>query len=136
MNQFAYARKRLEHYRQNLPPGDYPPDVSRSLNCIRDHLYDPRLSVGWLMEHCCQQNHNFSSRFAHYTGQLPKQFILYHRMRAARLILTDRKIERVGVSTLAFELGFSSVSAFSKCFKRHYGITPSRWRKEARKGDM
>ncbi|MBN1448542.1 MAG: DUF4242 domain-containing protein [Bacteroidetes bacterium] len=58
------------------------------------------------------------------TGSSPAGFIRNYRLRRAVALLE----ERFGtVSETAFEAGFGSLSYFSKCFKKKYGMLPSEY---------
>ena len=52
------------------------------------------------------------------------------RQSLAELHLRDQSMN---VTELAFSLGFSEVSAFSRCFKSWTGQSPKQWQKAARK---
>ncbi|PWN07199.1 nickel-binding protein [Rhodohalobacter mucosus] len=53
----------------------------------------------------------------------PVQFIRDIRLRNALNLIKERKLS---ISEIAYELGFSNPSYFSKCFKEKFGISPSR----------
>ena len=58
------------------------------------------------------------------TGYGPAEFIREYRLRRAVELIE----ERYGtISETAYESGFSSLSYFSKCFKRRYGLLPSEY---------
>jgi len=107
---------------------DWPRKIRESIYLMKKHLFDRQLTVWWIKEQCRINNHNFSSRFAYYTGRSPKKYILYHRVEVAKKLLKDQKLSDLPVSIFALELGFSTVSAFSKCFKRETEMAPSHWR--------
>lgn len=58
------------------------------------------------------------------TGYGPAEFIREYRLRRAVELIEDRYGT---ISETAFEAGFSSLSYFSKCFKRRYGLLPSEY---------
>jgi AraC-like DNA-binding protein len=50
------------------------------------------------------------------------------REEMARRIMADPAKKNVTVGELAYLLGFSEISAFSRAFKRWTGMTPTQWR--------
>jgi len=60
----------------------------------------------------------------------PHQWLINRRLRAARekLESTHEPIKRIAV-----ECGFPDTAAFTKTFRQHLGITPSRYREQARR---
>ena len=67
----------------------------------------------------------FHERFRRATGETVKRHTLRLRLeRAAFRLLT----ERTGVSAIGFDLGFGYHEAFTRAFRRHFGMTPSRYR--------
>jgi len=69
----------------------------------------------------------FYSRFNDYIGMPPMQYIFEWRMLQAK-----QKIENTQKSlvVIAEEVGYSSVSAFQKAFKRYFCLTPASLRKD------
>lgn len=66
-----------------------------------------------------------TQRFRAVLGQAPAQYVTTWRMHRATLLLQDR--ER-SLSEVAEEVGYTSVEAFSRAFKRTVGESPGRWR--------
>ena len=61
------------------------------------------------------------------TGTTPKDYIRTKRMaRAAELL---RSGEMTTVAEVAYKVGFSDALYFSRCFKQHFGVTPSKYQK-------
>ncbi|HYW35586.1 MAG TPA: AraC family transcriptional regulator [Balneolaceae bacterium] len=121
-----------ENHRNNLtqPKGDWPEMVQRARRFIIIHLFTEKLTVGWMKKKCRINSHNFSAKFARFAGRTPKQFIVYHRVAVAKKLLKSPAFVDLSISEIAYELGFATVSTFSKAFKRKVGMPPGRWRKE------
>lgn len=66
----------------------------------------------------------FCRRFAKATGLTAMRYIKILRLEAAESLLKDPAQIRT-VSEVATACGFSDVSYFTKCFRRHFGITPT-----------
>ena len=130
-NKYEKVQEILDNYKSELSGADedWTPKVQRAISYIHKHLFDSRLTVGWMMKQCRINGHNFSSRFKYYLGRTPKRYILHHRIEAAKQLMANPKLQDVSVSAVAFELGFSSAAVFSNAFKKLAGKSPSIWRK-------
>lgn len=98
-----------------------------------DAFIDQRLSAppdnGLLADafHLCQsQLHLLCLREF---GMTPQQYVMNRRLRWARFWLRET---RRPVSEIAYDLGFSDVSSFSRAYRRRMGHAPSAERKEPR----
>ncbi|MBN2069317.1 MAG: AraC family transcriptional regulator [Opitutales bacterium] len=74
---------------------------------------------------------NISSRqlqryFRQATGEAPKDWLHRQRMKTALRMLKSEDT----VKSVAYEVGYKQVSHFSRDFKQHFGITPSKVLKE------
>lgn len=59
-------------------------------------------------------------------GQSTGQFICCYRLNMAReLILKNRVTHSMNISEIAYEVGFNDPKYFTRCFTRHFNITPS-----------
>jgi AraC-like DNA-binding protein len=63
--------------------------------------------------------------FKTYHGQTPADFIQRQRCAKAREMLTGTS---KSITTIAFDLGFSSSQYFSTCFKKYTGVEPRKFR--------
>jgi AraC-like DNA-binding protein len=59
-------------------------------------------------------------------GTTPNGYILSRRLARASEMLTINP--DATVTEIAFELGFSESSYFTRCFRQRFGTTPSKWR--------
>lgn len=67
--------------------------------------------------------------FKEHTGKSPGEFISDLRMvTAARLLL----ISNERISAVAYELGYSDQNYFNRLFKKTFGVSPGRYRKQSR----
>jgi AraC-like DNA-binding protein len=55
-------------------------------------------------------------------------FLNAHRIAAAKAALADPAQARTSVSSIAFDVGFSSLAPFNRAFREQTGQTPSQWR--------
>lgn len=66
----------------------------------------------------------FYSKIKELTGGSPSQMVMNFRLEKAAEMLSD---EDRTISEIAFDVGFSSTAYFTKCFKKNYGTSPSRY---------
>ena len=69
--------------------------------------------------------------FSAVMGVSIKQYILRQRLQAAQRLLTERDDK---IAAVAFECGFGSLSRFYEVFTRHFGLSPSKFRRAVRGG--
>ncbi len=111
------------------------PRILRKINSLMDseELYrDPRLTIKvlasnvFISEHKMRKVINREMGFKNFN-----QYLNHYRIAKAKTILsTDYQLP---VYSIALDVGFASLSSFSKAFKEKTGLTPSEYRK---KGDL
>lgn len=102
--------------------------LSRVLDYIEAHLGE-NIRLDDLAAIACSSPHHFSRAFKASTGRPPSVYLLERRVdRAKRMLVTGT----APVSTIAIDCGFSSQSHMTTAFNKLLGITPARFRKEAR----
>ena len=109
--------------------GETSPLVSEITKYIRKHLSEP-ISVEALARHLCRGRSRLSTDFKQVTGENLSEFILKKKIEEGKKLL--RRTDKPAVE-IAFFLGFSSQSHFSRVFKRQTGMTPGEFRASARK---
>jgi len=68
------------------------------------------------------------------TGQTPNEFIVSIRLaKAAQMLLHEK--DELNISEIAYTVGFSTASYFSKCFRQHFGVTPTEFINQKPKND-
>lgn len=58
------------------------------------------------------------------TGKTPSDFLMQYRLNVAAKMLKEGK---KNVSEVAYSVGFSTLPHFSKCFKKQFGVSPSKY---------
>ena len=60
------------------------------------------------------------------TGQSAGQFIRNYRLNLARELLLKNKVNRtMNISEIAYAVGFNDPKYFTRCFTKHFNVTPS-----------
>ena len=67
----------------------------------------------------------FAAKFASLVGEPPLSYLTNWRMQLAAELLGN---DRLSVSETASRVGYDSDGAFSKAFRRRYGISPGRFK--------
>jgi AraC-like DNA-binding protein len=93
-------------------------------------------TIGWLRENCKERVHinalaaqvnmtvpSFSRHFKKFTGMSPLQFQKRLRLYEAQLLMLS---ENKNAEAAAFAVGYSSVTQFSREYKRQFGESPHR----------
>jgi AraC-like DNA-binding protein len=73
----------------------------------------------------------FAARFRERVGESPMQYVTRWRMQRAQEMLTTSQLS---LSQIASQVGYESEFAFSKAFKRVFGVAPGAARRQARSG--
>ena len=103
--------------------------MKRVMKVINDNMDNPELSVEVVADKVGISRVHFYRKMKDLTGQSPRDFLKYVRLKEAARLLADKNYDITGVSVAT---GFKSLSAFSTSFKALYGLTPSEWVKQRR----
>ena len=90
---------------------------------IEDHLSE-RLTVEAIAAHFHYSRARLSTIYKYYTGLGINEMITYTRIKHAKALLLDQKLS---ISQISEELGFSSPQYFSHKFTEEVGVPPSRY---------
>lgn len=100
------------------------PAVGRAMAAVHARPGDP-WSVPLLARHASLSPSRFAARFRDLTGESPMTYVTRWRMNVARQRLRDSS---VSIGSVADALGYESVPAFSRVFKKLWGAPPSSFR--------
>jgi AraC-like DNA-binding protein len=114
---------------QPLPftdPVHMPPSIRILLTKIHQRLFDDQLNVKVLKADCNIGDHNVSMDFKRYVGRSIKDYIQHYRMQAAEYLLVNSQLP---IGEVAVAIGCPHIQTFYRTFKRHFGYTPSDYRR-------
>ncbi len=97
---------------------------------IDDGLYfESDLTLSKLSNLLGESTQNVSLIINQYAKRNFNDFINYYRIQEAKKMLLDPSNEKFTISSIAFDIGFGSLSSFNSAFKKLEGTTPSSFRK-------
>lgn len=107
------------------------PVIARALGLLHGEI-----ARAWTTEELAQESamsrSAFADRFTRIVGEAPMRYLARLRLQlaCARMRATSDAIARI-----AFEVGYESDAAFSRAFRREYGVPPATWRREQAAGN-
>jgi AraC-like DNA-binding protein len=100
------------------------PQIGRALAAIHRNV-GSHWSADSLAREASMSRSAFVERFTTLIGMPPIRYLTLWRLQAARRSLQET---RKSIAQLAAEVGYGSEEAFSRAFKREFGLSPARWR--------
>jgi AraC family transcriptional regulator, alkane utilization regulator len=136
LSELAFAEA-LRRYAQSNPPelkgwlaGLQDPQVGRALGLL--HGAPAR---GWTVEELAREvalsRSALAERFASTIGAPPMQYLTQWRLTLAAQAL---RASGESIARIAERSGYESEAAFTRAFKREFGVPPAKWRKTERRG--
>jgi AraC-like DNA-binding protein len=123
----------VRHYSTTIAPeqagwltGLKDPQIGRALVLIHRDIAAP-LSVDELAKEAALSRTVFVQRFTSVTGSPPIQYLTKWRLQTAQMNLRET---RRSIAQIANLVGYESEEAFSRAFKREFGVPPARWREQ------
>ncbi|SFE08264.1 Helix-turn-helix domain-containing protein [Chitinophaga sp. CF118] len=108
------------------------PLINRMLLHIRQHISYPEiLRVNYLASHFNLSANYVGEYFRKFTGESLQHYITHYKI---QLVQQRLAYSTLTVSQIAGELGFTDESHLSRQFRKHSGISPVEYRKNAKQG--
>lgn len=117
----------LHHHARRLEPGAHDARIEQAVRYIVNNLSKP-ITLTRLAAECCLSRSHLAALFKQHTGMGPIAFQQQQRIIRARELLT---ISNEPIRQIAFELGYNDPLYFSTFFKRHCGVSPRAFRRNA-----
>lgn len=96
--------------------------MHRFMQCIEKNYGDSDFSVEAIGQELCLSRMHLYRKVKALTGRSPIEIIRDHRLTRAKHLLTSTSLT---VSEVAYRVGFTSPSYFTKCYKAAYGHPPT-----------
>jgi AraC-like DNA-binding protein len=100
------------------------PQVGRALALMHQRIGEP-WSAEVLAKEAALSRSAFMDRFTSLVGMPPIRYLTVWRLEIAKLQLRETA---QSIGQLAHSVGYESEEAFSRAFKREFGLSPARWR--------
>jgi AraC-like DNA-binding protein len=121
----------VRRYAETLPDdsagwlrGLKDPQIGRALALIHQDI-----GASWSAESLAREvalsRSAFMDRFTGLVGMPPIRYLTVWRLQTARLRLRETSLS---IGQLAHAVGYASEEAFSRAFRREFGVSPGRWR--------
>jgi iron complex transport system substrate-binding protein len=99
--------------------------VSKIVDYIETH-FSQDISTATLCEYFGYTATHLGRKFKEETGLSPVNYIKIYRMEVAYKLLKSGKRN---VSEIAIQCGYPDPNYFTRCFKNHFGVAPSKLKK-------
>lgn len=112
----------------NIEPKTFSPTsidekfMTKAMFVIEKNISNNLLSIEDVANEMKMSQTQFYRKIKNLTGYSASKFIRVVRLKRAAQLLSTKKFK---VSEVVFEVGFSSPSYFTKCFKKLFGINPT-----------
>ena len=94
---------------------------------VAQNISNSEFSIDMMAEQMHMGRTKLYGKVKELTGMSPNKLLVSERMRIAADMLAEGELN---ISEIAYNVGFPEASYFNKCFKQHYGVAPSKYRKE------
>jgi AraC-like DNA-binding protein len=124
---FLFGSEEEKEVRQTEAPAEEPQKkedkfIIRFREYIEQHMSDSNLGVETIGMELGLSRVQLYRKVKALTGQSPVELLRTVRLHKARRLLQDSV---KSISEVAYEVGFTSPSYFTKCFKDEFGVSPS-----------
>lgn len=100
--------------------------IQKAMSIVEEHYTDTAFGIEVFSQEANYSKSQLYSKIKILTGMSPNEFIRVIRLRKAAHMIKQKSV-RLG--EVAFLVGFSRQSYFSKCFKDQYGMSPRAYQK-------
>ena len=100
--------------------------LERAMKVVKENYRNPDFEVGDFINAMGISKSLLNKKMQSLTGQSAGQFMRNYRLNLARELLLKNKVSRkMNISEIAYEVGFNDPKYFTRCFTKHFNITPS-----------
>ena len=102
--------------------------LQKAMDCIERNMDNSDYDVDSFIRDMAMGRTLLYEKINRLTGMSIKEFIMDMRLKRAAQLMKDSDLN---VSEISFKTGFANPKYFSICFKRHFGLTPTEFKKNS-----
>lgn len=102
--------------------------LQKAMDCIERNMDNSDYDVDSFIRDMAMGRTLLYEKINRLTGMSIKEFIMDMRLKRAAQLMKDSDLN---VSEISFKTGFANPKYFSICFKRHFGLTPTEFKKSS-----
>lgn len=100
--------------------------LNKAMAVVKENYKNPDFEVSDFIEAIGISKSLLNKKMQSLTGQSAGQFIRNYRLNLARELLLRNRVNRtMNISEIAYEVGFNDPKYFTRCFTKHFNVTPS-----------
>lgn len=100
--------------------------LNKVIDLVNDNLDNASFDIDSFSKQLGMSTSQLYRKIKAITGISPNEFIRTYRLRKAEKMISETNLT---ISEIAYKVGFNDSLYFSKCFKKQFGISPSKFRK-------
>lgn len=101
--------------------------LSRCLHIIDEHIQDEEFNVNTLSMELGMSRTSVYNKIVSLTGLSPQAYLTNYRLNKAMDLLNEHKYY---IGEIAYKVGFSTHTGFSRAFRNKFGVSPSQFAQE------
>ncbi|WP_314065949.1 AraC family transcriptional regulator [uncultured Vagococcus sp.] len=101
--------------------------INKTEDFVERHLKDP-IALCDLARHAHLSDFHFHRLFKTYTSETVNEFVTRFKLERAAIFLCLNP--HLSVTAIAMEYGYNDSSSFSRSFKKQFGVSPLKFRKQ------
>ncbi len=100
--------------------------INNAVKYIEEN-YTEKISTDFLAKKCGYSSEHFCRKFKETTRLSPMRYLKIHRLEESAKLLKTRNFS---VTEIALLCGFDDANYFTRCFKEHFGVSPTKYLKQ------
>jgi len=137
---WAFTQQKLfttQKQKKDVESDDYELIRLQIEQLMREEIFvDPSLNLTLLAKRLNKQPYLVSRVINDQFKKTFPELLLYYRIQKAEELLVSSLSKSYTVEGIAYESGFSTLSAFYTAFKKETGMTPTQFKKQSERGNM
>lgn len=100
--------------------------LDKAIKVVKENYMNPNFDVADFVDAMGVSKSLLNKKMQNLTGQSTNQFVRNYRLNLAReLLIKNRATHNMNISEIAYEVGFNDPKYFTRCFTKHFNVTPS-----------